>query len=601
MRPLTRFALLAGMLGTLLPFANVEAQNAGVVRIHAKRGTTEFYTGQTYIGFYVTGDPQERITLGDGMSPGTIQVSPGKSYRIVQVVAGDLNFPDYGTRCTLISTSNQGGFIGPAAGDTSDVTVPVDFKYCTYYVDAGTASGAPDADSLASGTVHFHADNSWVFHTTSSGEPEFVFGGEIDFTCRLRSPDTDCSRGGDVDKALPYGMPVNVAYQPDSHTRVAGFSPFDGSSILGAPGQTINLTGTATKVLDFTKVYFIAAVATTVTEGSIALTANSVADTVASATFQVHNAGPDAGMFVIQATGTTVVRAGSGHVAKTEITTPSGTCVQSSGPCASVVLASGASANIGVKTTTARLGDGSSAAVGANTCATVSIQSSGSDSHAADNSAPCSSGSAPVVTVATGGSPPASQTVAMGSTNVPVIQFVINPTAATTLDGITLTSSGSGNDQVDITAVKLYIDANANGVVDGSETALASGTFPSNNGSVTLAVSPAYAFSSAKTFLVTYDFNTTLASRYGGAIVLAGLLPLFFVPRKRRRGAVGLLLVLGTFTITSIGLGACGGDSTGPNPPRGSATFTAQLTGLTAAGTQVSGVSVQGATVTIAK
>lgn len=119
---------------------------------------------------------------------------------------------------------------------------------------------------------------------------------------------------------------------------------------------------------------------------------------------------------------------------------------------------------------------------------------------------------------------------------------------------------------------------------------------------MTLAVAPPYAVSAPTSFLVAYDFNTTLASRYGGAIVLAGLLPVFLVPRRRRRGAGGLLLLAGAYAITSLGLGACGGDSTGPNPPPGgNATYSVTLTGATVGGAAVTGVSVQGATVTIAK
>jgi hypothetical protein len=183
-----------------------------------------------------------------------------------------------------------------------------------------------------------------------------------------------------------------------------------------------------------------------------------------------------------------------------------------------------------------------------------------------------------------------------------VIQFAMSPASPVTLDDVTLTASGSGSDQIDITAVKLYVDANANGIVDASDSALASGTFAANNGTVTLAVAPAYTVSAPTSTLVTYDFNTTLASRYGGALVLAGLLPVFLIPRKRRRTLMGAMALIAGLGVASIGLGACGGDSTGPNPPGASnVTFTATMSGVTASGTAVSGVSVHGATITIAK
>jgi hypothetical protein len=56
---------------------------------------------------------------------------------------------------------------------------------------------------------------------------------------------------------------------------------------------------------------------------------------------------------------------------------------------------------------------------------------------------------------------------------VPVLQFALTPTGSASLNSITLTASGSGNEQVDITAVRLYVDANGNGQVDGAESAIA--------------------------------------------------------------------------------------------------------------------------------
>jgi hypothetical protein len=591
MHPPFRLSLLAGVVASVLHAAIVSAQ--GTVLIHSVRGSTVYYTGGTTVAYFNTGDPVEHFA-SDQASPGTLHVVTGKSYRIAMVVAGDLS----GQQCILTSTNDQGGFVGPAANDTLDVNVGVDFKWCQYYVEAGTSP--TEDDETARGTVHFQADNSWISHTQPSGQPELVHGGAIDFVCSLTREGSLCDRGDDEDKSLAYGVQVHVSFQPDQHSRVVGVSPF-GGSIFGAPGEAINLVGAADHTLFFDKVYFASV---HVADGSIALTGSSVHDTVVTGTFHVHNAGPDSALFLVYTQGTTVVRAGAGHVAKIEITTPLGTCVQADDPCAILSLTGGASADVTVKTTTARLGDGSSAAVGANSCATMTLVGGADDSHTSDNSVSCVSGTSTPVTVAitTGSAPPTSHTVAVGSTNVPVIQFAMTPANPVTLDDVTLTASGSGSDHIDITAVKLYVDANANGQVDASEAALASGTFAANNGAVTLAVAPPYTVSAPTSFLVTYDFNTTLASRYGGVLVLAGLLPVFFVPRKRRRTIIGALVLVAGLGFASIGLGACGGDSTGPNPPGGSSvTFTATMSGVTASGTAVSGVSVSGATITIAK
>lgn len=585
MRSHTRITLLVGLLSAVLPCAGASAQTA-FVRIHSLHDTTEFYTAITYLGFHESGDPEEHF----GNQPGWFNLKSNKSYRIARVVATDQT----GKLCILTKNSDGGlGFTTPGPNDTLDVNVQVDFKFCQYYISPNYRDG----DEGARGTIRFQASKSWTPSFLPNGVPTDVTSGEIDFFCALDGDKNDCNKGSDIDKALAYGANVTVTYSPSPGNRVAGPNPF-GGWIDGAPGEAITLNGTADKLLHFDNIIFA-----TVhhADGSVALTASAVHDTVATATFQVHNGGPDSAVFRVFASGTTVVRAGAGHVAKTEVTTPLGSCVQTDYPCNSVGLRSGASATVTVTTTTARLNDGSSAAVGANNCATLTITGE-ADSQSANNTAPCVTGGGTVIAVAAGGSPPANQTVAVGSTNVPVLQFTINPPVPTTLDGITLIASGSGNDNINITAVKLYVDANANGIVDASESALASGTFPSNNGTVTLAVSPVYAFSAQKSFLVTYDFNTTLASRYGGVIVLAGLLPVFMLPRRRRRGIAGVVVLALGLGVASMGLGACGGDSTSPNPsPGGSMTFTAQLTGVTAAGAAVSGVSVPGATVTVAR
>lgn len=213
-----------------------------------------------------------------------------------------------------------------------------------------------------------------------------------------------------------------------------------------------------------------------------------------------------------------------------------------------------------------------------------------------NNTAPCASSDVQV-TVAAGTSTPPNQTLAAGAASVAMLQFALDPSSSTTLDNITLTASGSGNEHVDVTAVKLYADANGNGVADAGETLLASGNYGDNDGSVTLTVAPPYAVSGPSNFLVTYDFNTTIASRYGGPIAFASMLPLIFLPGLRRRRRQLAMVLLTCVAMTAV---ACGGDSTSPNPPPGgSKTYSVKLTGVTASGAEVSDVSVQGAIVTV--
>jgi uncharacterized repeat protein (TIGR01451 family) len=53
------------------------------------------------------------------------------------------------------------------------------------------------------------------------------------------------------------------------------------------------------------------------------------------------------------------------------------------------------------------------------------------------------------------------------------------------LKSLTITASGTGNDQTDIAALDVFRDDNKNGLVDAGEELLASGTYPADNGSIT--------------------------------------------------------------------------------------------------------------------
>ena len=236
-------------------------------------------------------------------------------------------------------------------------------------------------------------------------------------------------------------------------------------------------------------------------------------------------------------------------------------------------------------------------------CTTLTVSNQGApeesgpaDPNTSNNTAACITTTVPV-TVALGGSTPSSHTVAAGSSDVPMIEFVLTPASQQTVTGVTVQASGTGNEQTDVTAVHLYIDKNANGAVDAGDSLVATGTFAAKNGSVTLPVNPGLAITAPTALLVTYSFSVTVAERLGGVIVLA-FLPLFLIPATRKRKTLlAMLLVM----LTSVAVVSCGGDSTGPKTGNGSVTFQSTLTGVTTTSGSVANLAVSGATITINK
>lgn len=229
-----------------------------------------------------------------------------------------------------------------------------------------------------------------------------------------------------------------------------------------------------------------------------------------------------------------------------------------------------------------------------------------SESDTTNNRQPCKADNVQVA-IALGGNLPISRPVARGASNVPVLQFSMNPTSPEMLGSITLRASGTGNEQVDITAAKLFVDVNVNGIVDGPDTQLASGNFAANDGTVVLSVNPPCTVSGPTSFLVTYDFNTTIAPR-----ILTGFLWLFLpicaapLARRRQRAVAKVL----AFSVMLIGLARCGGSSctTAPpvtppvTPPAASVvTYQTTLTGVNLSGVDVPGVSLTGATISVTR
>lgn len=275
-----------------------------------------------------------------------------------------------------------------------------------------------------------------------------------------------------------------------------------------------------------------------------------------------------------------------------------------SGPCTVPALPAGESTTVTVRyfSLPAIPGDTTAAnfPYSTPTCSTVTVTTQGNvnagdpsraDPDLSNNTASCLHGVP--VTVTLGGATPPSQTVTKGALDVPMLEFTLTPSVGQTVNSVTLAAQGSGNEQVDIQAVHLYVDLNGNGRVDPGDQLLAAGTYAGDDGSVTLDVAPPYAITAPTNLLVTYTFNLTLAERAAGGLVLV-LLPFGLAPAARRRRTwipAALALAL---------CAACGADrSTGPGP--GSSTYQAVLTGLGLSSGTLSNLSLSGATITIEK
>ncbi|GIW34849.1 hypothetical protein [Meiothermus sp.] len=191
-----------------------------------------------------------------------------------------------------------------------------------------------------------------------------------------------------------------------------------------------------------------------------------------------------------------------------------------------------------------------------------------------------------------------------GQSSVLMLAFTLNPSQATQLQNITLQASGSGNDSLDLTVVKLIRDANANGQIDSGETPIASGTFSADNGTLTLTLSTPLALGTGDSqFLVAADIASTLAARPAvlkaqslpalPTPLLLTLLPLVLLGAWRMRSLrVGLLAL-------ALSLAACGG---GQSTTPVNKTYQINLTAVSAQGSPtLSGLPITGATITVQK
>jgi hypothetical protein len=120
-----------------------------------------------------------------------------------------------------------------------------------------------------------------------------------------------------------------------------------------------------------------------------------------------------------------------------------------------------------------------------------------------------------------GPTPPASS-IQLPGTTLPVAQFQLtNPGNNTAnITSITLTGSGSGNFPTGITTVSLYLDTNANGVVDAGDQLLGTATY--SGSTVTMNLNTAIPAGGTATYLAVYQFsNTAPAGTYTTQITSA--------------------------------------------------------------------------------
>lgn len=223
-------------------------------------------------------------------------------------------------------------------------------------------------------------------------------------------------------------------------------------------------------------------------------------------------------------------------------------------------------------------------------------------------------------TVSAGPSPPANAAVLKGAQDVAAAQITVVPPAGAAvtsyaLTGVTLKASGSGNDRLDIVAVNLYPDNNGNGIVDPNEKALliVTGRFDADDGTARMTF-PATGILAGRTYLVTLDFNTTLAwaeqVRYAGLFGMAGIAGMLglgtFGLSRRRCAAYAIGIVVAAFALSNCGGGGGGGGSGGAIvPTTATRTYTVTVTGVNVANGSVAetaaGVPVTGAEISVEK
>lgn len=113
----------------------------------------------------------------------------------------------------------------------------------------------------------------------------------------------------------------------------------------------------------------------------------------------------------------------------------------------------------------------------------------------------------PLVTRA--GRPVSDRTVPAGANHVVIHRFNLNSNyASSSLDSITLSASGTGDEIAAVNRVDLWLDVNADGVVDAGDQRLGSGTFSGNDATLTIPMESKYVLPyGISDYIVSYSFH----------------------------------------------------------------------------------------------
>jgi hypothetical protein len=104
---------------------------------------------------------------------------------------------------------------------------------------------------------------------------------------------------------------------------------------------------------------------------------------------------------------------------------------------------------------------------------------------------------------------PGSSVQLPGATGVAVLEVQVSNLSAlaATLTGMTLSATGSGVDNTGIAMVRIWLDANDDGIVDGSDLLLGSGSYPTDNGTAVIVLNAAVGAGESVHLLVVDDFS----------------------------------------------------------------------------------------------
>lgn len=117
------------------------------------------------------------------------------------------------------------------------------------------------------------------------------------------------------------------------------------------------------------------------------------------------------------------------------------------------------------------------------------------------------------LTISAGSANPAAENILKGTTDVPMLQLKMDAVSGTDVKvtSMVFRAQGTGDDKIDVTTVKLYLDRDADGLVDTFDTSLGTGTYNVDNGTVTISsLTQVIPGGSTQNWLVTYSFGSSV-------------------------------------------------------------------------------------------